>query len=179
MGYPFRARLEHEPRGNVAVIQMKDLDETNLLRIEGVTQVSLPKGKDHHLLHAGDLLFRSRGRSNGAALVPDGVGPAVLAAPMLLIRPHAVRPDYLCWFVNAPTTQTQFASLAEGTSVRMISAEALKTLEVPVPDEARQHAIARTAAIAQQEQVLVAEIAGLRRRLTAHRLMKFAHEAAR
>lgn len=177
MGYPFRSRLEHDPQGNVAVIQMKDIDDTNLLHAEDAFKVTLPKGKTHHLLRAGDLLFRSRGRSNGAAQVPEGIGPAVLAAPMLRIRPHSVLSAYLCWFINAPTTQVQLAALAEGTSVQMISAEALKTLDVPLPSLAAQQSIAQAASLAEQEQSLLTRIATLRQRLNTHLLMKFAHEA--
>jgi Type I restriction modification DNA specificity domain len=177
MGYPFRSRLEHDPKGTVAVIQMKDIDDANLLHAGKAVKVALPTGKTHHLLRAGDLLFRSRGRSNGAALVLDGIGPAVLSAPMLLIRPHDVLPAYLCWYINAPTTQAQLAALAEGTSVRMISAEALKALEIPLPSLAAQERIVRAAALAEQEQSLFARIATLRQCLTTHLLMKLAHEA--
>lgn len=179
MGYPFRSRLEHDPQGDVAVIQMKDIDDANLLHAEEAIRVTLPKGKTHHLLCAGDLLFRSRGRSNGAAQVLEGIGPAVLSAPMLLIRPHKVLPAYLCWYINAPATQAQLAALAEGTSVRMISAEALKSLSIPVPPLDEQRRIAEAAALAEQEQTLLARIAALRQRLTVHLLMKFAHEATR
>lgn len=179
MGYPFRSRLEHDPRGDVAVIQMKDIDDTNLLHPEDAIRVALPRGKTHHLLRAGDLLFRSRGRSNGAARVLDGIGPAVLAAPMLLIRPHGVLPEYLCWYINAPATQAQLAALAEGTSVRMISAEALKALDVPLPSPATQQRIVQAAALAGQEQALLFRIASLRQSLTTHLLMKLAHEATR
>jgi hypothetical protein len=175
MGYPFRSRLEHDPQGDVAVIQMKDIDDANLLHAAEASWVALPKGKTHHLLRAGDLLFRSRGRSNGAAQVLDDIGPAVLAAPMLLIRPHAVLPAYLCWYINAPATQAQLAALAEGTSVRMISAEALKALEVPLPSLATQQGIVQAAALADQEQTLLARIATLRQRLNTRLLMKLAH----
>jgi len=177
MGFPFRSRLEHDPRGDVAVVQMKDIDDANLLHAEETIRVTLPKGKTHHLLRAGDLLFRSRGRSNGAAQVLEGVGPAVLSAPMLLIRPRGVLPAYLCWHLNAPATQAQLAALAEGTSVRMISAEALKALDVPLPSLARQQRIAQAAALAEQEQALLARIATLRQRLTTDILMKSAREA--
>ena len=177
MGYPFRSRLEHDPQGDVAVIQMKDIDDANLLHAEETIRVALPKGKTHHLLRAGDLLFRSRGRSNGAAQVLEGIGPAVLAAPMLLIRPHDVLPAYLCWYINTPATQAQLAGLAEGTSVRMISAEALKALEVPLPSQAAQQRIAQAAALAEQEQTLLARIATLRQRQTTHQLMNAAQEA--
>lgn len=178
MGYPFRWRLEHDPRGGVTVIQMKDIDDANLLHFEEAIRVALPKGKTRHLLRAGDLLFRSRGRSNGVAQVPEGIGPAVLSAPMLLIRPHAVLPEYLCWYINTQATQTQLAALAEGTSVRMISAEALKALEIPLPSLVAQQRIAQAAALAEQEQSLLDRIATLRQRLTTHLLIKFAHEAA-
>ena len=81
MGYPFRSRLEPDPMGNVAVIQMKDIDEANQVRAEGAIRVALAGSKaHHHLLRAGDLLFRSRGRSNGAAEVANGIGPSVLPA---------------------------------------------------------------------------------------------------
>jgi hypothetical protein len=174
MGYPFRSRLEHDPQGDVAVIQMKDIDDTNLLHAEEAIRVTLPKGKAHHLLRAGDLLFRSRGRSNGAALVLEGIDSAVLAAPMLLIRPRSVLSGYLCWYLNAPATQSKLAALAAGTSVQMISAEALKTLDVPLPSALMQQRIAEAAALAEQEQSLLARIANLRQRLTTHMLMQLA-----
>lgn len=177
MGYPFRSRIEHDPQGDVAVIQMKDIDDANLLHAEDAIRVALPKGKTHHLLRGGDLLFRSRGRSNGVAQVLEGVGPAVLAAPMLLIRPHSVLPAYLCWYLNARATQAQLAALAEGTSVQMISAEALKSLPVPMPSPDVQHRIAEAAALADHEQSLLARIASLRQRMNAHLLMKLADEA--
>lgn len=59
----------------------------------------------------------------------------------------------------------------------MISAEALKALDVPLPSLAAQQRIAQIAAMAEQEQSLLASIATLRQRLTTHILMQSAHEA--
>lgn len=177
MGYPFRSRLEHDPSAAVAVIQMKDIDDENRLHTATAIKVALPEGKERHLLRPGDLLFRSRGRSNGAALVLDDIGVAVLAAPLLLIRPHRVLPEYLCWFLNAAATQAQLATLAAGTSVQMISAEALKALEVPVPPAELQGHIAAAARLVQQERLLMSEIAARRQRLTGHLLMQHARKA--
>jgi hypothetical protein len=179
MGYAFRSRLEHDPHGTVAVIQMKDIDDENVVHGEVATRVTLPTGTGHHRLRAGDLLFRSRGRTNSVALVPDGLDDAVLAAPMLRIRPRAVRPDYLYWYLNAPATQAQLAALSEGTSVRMISAETLKMLDVPVPDGSVQQRIAQLASLAEREHRLHLAVASRRERLAQHLLMTFAHEAAR
>ena len=174
MGYPFRSRLEHDPAGDVAVIQMKDIDDANLLHAEDAIKVSLPEGKGHHLIHEGDLVFRSRGRSNSVALVAAGIGEAVLAAPMLLIRPRTVLPAYLHWFINLPATQANLAALAEGTSVRMISKDALLDVDVPVPSMSRQRRIVDVAVLALREQLLIAEFAAQRKRLTEGVLMRYA-----
>ena len=179
MGFPFRSRVKHDAAGDVAVIQMKDIDDTNLLHIESAIKTALPGAKAHHLLREGDLLFRSRGRSNSAALVPLNIGRAVLAAPMLLIRPHldVVLPAYLCWLINSPDMQAQLAAMSEGTSVRMISTEALKNIELPLPDLKRQQRIVETAELSNREQALIEEIASQRQRLITNILMQFAQKA--
>ena len=174
MGYPFRSRLEHEPAGDVAVIQMKDIDDAELRNVQGAIRVLLPEGKAHHLVHEGDLIFRSRGRSNSVALVTADIGRAVLAAPMLLIRPRGVVPAYLMWFINLPATQAALASLSEGTSVRMISKEAIQDLNVVVPSLARQRQIVEVATLEHQEAALLADLAAQRKRLIDGVLMRYA-----
>ncbi|WP_432215053.1 hypothetical protein, partial [Salmonella enterica] len=42
MGYSFRSRLETDAGGDVAVIQMKDIDDANLLHPEGLARVQMP-----------------------------------------------------------------------------------------------------------------------------------------
>ena len=179
MGYPFRSRLEHDSKGEVSVVQMKDIDAANLVHVDRAIRVSLPEGKAHHLLRPGDLLFRSRGQNNGTAQVSDGIGEAVVAAPILRIRPRSVLSEYLCWFLNSPLAQLQLASLAAGTSVRMISAEALKDLDVPVPPKTVQHRVAESAALADREQSLMVRIAAERHRLTTHYLIQHAQRTSR
>jgi len=179
MGYPFRTRLEQDPAGDVAVIQMKDVEVANLVRVEQAIRVSLPRGKSHHLLRPGDLLFRSRGQSNGAAQVSEGIGAAVVSAPILRIRPHSVLSEYLCWFLNSPLAQSQLAAVAVGTSVRMISAEALKDLEIPLPTETVQRRIAEAAALAERERSLTARIGSEQHRLTTHLLTRHARRTSR
>lgn len=173
LGYPFRSRLEPDQDGDVAIVQMKDIDDTDLLQFTGVIRVALPARSDRHLLRAGDLLLRSRGRSNGVALVPDNPPAAILAAPMVRIRPDTSRvmPSYLHWYLNSPAGQAHIVGLAEGTSVMMISVEKIKDLEVPLPALPRQAAIAEVAQMAQREHQLLSEIARLRQRATTHLLM--------
>lgn len=179
MGYSFRSRLEHDPDGDVAVIQMKDLDDANAVRVAGALRLVDPGLPRSHFLEPGDILFRSRGRNNHAALVPDGLGTAILAAPLLRVRSTRALPEYLCWFLNAPSTQGALASRAAGTSVPMVSLQTLAELDVPLPSLDTQRAIARAGALAHREERLAAQVARLRWRHTEQLLMAFAYEATR
>lgn len=177
MGFPFRSRLEHDAAGAIAVVQMKDIDDANLLHVEEAVRVDLTDIKEHHLIREGDLVFRSRGRTNSVSLVSADVGPAVLAAPMLLIRPVDVLPAYLLWYINLPATQATLASQAEGTSVRMISKAALEALEMPVPSRRKQELIVEAADLATTEQHLMEQIAQKRKRLADGVLLRYARNA--
>ncbi len=174
MGYPFRSRLEHDATGAIAVVQMKDIDDASLVHVEDAVRVDLADVKEHHLIRPGDLVFRSRGRTNSVALVSADIGPAVLAAPMLLIRPVEVLPAYLLWYINLPAIQAALAAQAEGTSVRMISKAALEALEMPVPSRRKQQLIVEVSELATAEQGLLEQIARERKRLADGILMRYA-----
>ncbi|QXP87475.1 restriction endonuclease subunit S [Methylococcus capsulatus] len=178
MGYSFRSRLEADAQGDVAVIQMKDIDDANLLHPEGLVRVQMPDLKDRHLVQAGDLLFRSRGATNSAALVGGGLGRAVLAAPMLLLRPktEVVEPAYLQWFINHPSTQATLAAQAAGTSVKMIGKGALDQLEVVLPPLEKQRRIVEVAQLASREAALLEKLRGRRKALLEGILLRSAEE---
>lgn len=166
MGYSFRSRLEVDAEGDVAVIQMKDINDSNLLHLKGVAHIQMPDLKDRHLVQQGDLLFRSRGGSNSASLVAASLGRAVLAAPMLLIRPQteSVDPAYLQWFINQPDTQNTLAMQAAGTAVKMISKAALEQLPIAIPPLQDQRRIVEISRLAAREAELMQAL--MRRRKT-------------
>lgn len=178
MGYSFRSRLETDAGGDVAVIQMKDIDDANLLHPEGLARVQMPDLKDRHLVQEGDLLFRSRGVTNSAALVGGGLGRAVLAAPMLLIRPktEVVEPAYLQWFINHPATQAVLAGQAAGTAVKMIGKRVLDDLQVVLPPLEKQRLIVEVARLASREVALLEELRGRRKALLEGILLREAQE---
>lgn len=181
MGYPFRARLERDPSADVAVIQMKDIDEANLLHTEDLDRTSMPDFKDRYLICANDLIFRSRGQTNTAALVAADPGRAVLAAPMMMIRVTTpkVLPAYLNWFINQPTTQARLTRALEGTSVKMISKAALGTLEISVPPVQKQQQIVELAALGNREQQLMRELTRLQKTYVEGILMRYAQNTRR
>ena len=180
MGYTFRSRLEPEMDGDVAVIQMKDIDESNLLHPEGLARIRMPELKDRHLVQEGDLMFRSRGVTNTAALVAGNLGRSVLAAPMMLIRPDTerVQAEYLLWFINQASIKKILSVQAAGTAVKMISKAALEQLEVSVPPLKTQKSIVEIGHLATLEAQLATKLMDRRKVLIDGALMKRARETA-
>ena len=155
--------------------EIKQIEEySDLLHVEDAARVNLADFSNHHVIRKGDLVFRSRGKRNSVALVSVDLGLAVLAAPMLLIRPVDVLPAYLLWYINLPTTQAALAAQAEGTSVRMISKAALEALEIPIPSLRKQRLIVQASEMATAEQKLLEQIVKEKRRLADGVLLRYA-----
>lgn len=178
MGYPFRSRLQHDAAGAIAVVQMKDIDYASMLHLEDAVRVNMPDFNEQHLLRRGDLVFRSRGRTNSVALISEDVGPAVLSAPMLLIRPVEVLPAYLLWYINLPCIQAALAAQAEGTAVRMISKAALEQLDIAIPPLPTQRRIVEIGQLASLEARIASELLDRRKALINGILMHKAQDAA-
>lgn len=175
IGYPFRGRVVQQANGNVVVIQLKDIGDDGRLDLNDSVRVALPDLGQHHLLRRGDILLRSRGKTNVVAIFDREAERAVLAAPLILIRPQVnVWPAYLAWFFNSPTTQASLARLAIGTSQQIINAEAVKQLDVPLPSMEQQKAIAEIGALAREEGQLSTELLARRRHLIEARLLRAA-----
>lgn len=176
VGYSFRVRLDFLDRGGVAVVQMKDLTEENFVDCTNLTRVNIKNVKKHHLLRAGDLIFRSRGQVTTAAILTEDVGTAVVASPLLRIRvdERVVSPEYLTWYISQPSSQAFLASRAKGTSQKVVGKQALESLEVIVPPLERQRTIVELAGLAVREQNLIKRIAERRKYYISQKLTKLA-----
>jgi len=173
MGYSFRSRLELNAAGDVAVIQMKDIDELNSLHLESFVRIEMPELREKHLVQVGDILFRSRGNSYAAVVVEGCLGRTVLAAPMMLIRIHvsSIESAYLQWFINQPTTQKTLTAQAAGTAVKMISKAALEQLVIAVPPLEIQQRIVEIGCLASLEARITDQLMDRRKMLVERILM--------
>lgn len=176
LGYSFRSRIEAKGTGAVAVIQMKDLTADNCVDCSGLTQVDMALPKAHHVARPGDLIFRSRGATATSAILTDDPGVAVVSAPLLRIRvdERVLLPEYLNWFISQAPAQSYLASRATGSAPKMITKEALESLEVFIPSLERQRVIAGLAALAEEEQDLLRRLAVKRRQFASTVLMQMA-----
>lgn len=176
IGYSFRSRLEASGAGTVAVIQMKDLTDDNLVDCRGLALVEAEHPKDHHIVRPGDLVFRSRGLLTTSAILRDDPGVAIVSAPLLRIRVKGktVLPEYLNWFLSQAPAQSFLASRAIGTAQKMITKEALESLEVDIPSIQRQRMITELAVLAAEEHALLNKLATKRGQYISTILMKLA-----
>lgn len=161
MGFPFRSRLDSDNKGNVSVIQMKDITENGRFDSDNLIRTNLNHIEERHLIKMGDIVLRSRGQTNKCALVNKDIGTTVVSAPLLIIRVSsgAVLPAYLAWYINQPTTQNYLASHARGTSVPMISKQIVEPLPVTVPSIKCQRKIVELSDMAKKEQELLKQLA--------------------
>ena len=159
-GVTFRSRIEASKNGNIRVIQMKDLGDDNLVHLDNSIQIIHPKPRPNQLAKSGDIIFRSRGQTNTAALLQEDVENTIVAAPLFRVQPDIkkVLPEYLVWWINQPASQAYLASRSKGTSVNMVGKQALETLEIKLPPLPQQQKITRIVNLARQEQQILEQI---------------------
>ena len=156
------------------VIQMKDFSADNRIDCEKLTLIEIQNLKERQMVQINDLIFRSRGFRNSAALIDRELKNTTVAAPLLRVRIHdaSVLPAYLCWFINLPVSQSFLQRHATGTAMKMIGKKALETLEVHIPSIPIQHRIIELSRLADREQHILEGLSVKRKQLVDSKLMR-------
>lgn len=177
MGYTFRSRLESSEDGEIAVIQMKDLRDDNIISNDTLTKLDMATMREHLFVQPGDLVFRSRGQVNTAAIVPENPVKTIVSAPLLRIRitkTDLIIPAYLKWYINQKDAQNFLNSRTEGTLLKMISKQVLEDLEIIIPTLEKQRRIVELAALFAREQFLLHTLIDKREQYLSTRLIQIA-----
>lgn len=167
--------LRPSPSGKITYLQASDLQmspsEKTTLKVDFVPKLS------RYMLQQGDILFAGKGTKYLCQTFNLNI-QAVPSTTLYIIRPDRkqVLPEYLCWFLNLPQTETTIKATQVGSSMPMIPKSALEELEVPVPDLATQSHILEIANLQQREQQLLSAIAEKRTQITNQILYKFINE---
>ena len=164
-GYTARGRLEQIPEGGRPAIQLRDVGPHGDVSDGPPQRYDLADLSDRYLVRGGEVIFRSRGAPNTAAVVGAELSePAAVIVPLIIMRPDQKRvlPAYLAWAINQPDAQRRLGSEAQGTSLRMIPKAVLERLDIPLPDLETQHHIATVDALARREGGLLRELADRR-----------------
>ena len=176
MGTNFRSGHEASGSDGLFVVQMKDLNNSSV-RIDTLEKLNLKPPRNVTFLKPGDIIFRSRGRTTTAVVVPRNIGKAVLSAPLFLVRvkdTSRVLPGYLCWYINQTPAQRFLYQRTEGSALKMITLRHLGELEIPVPALEIQDKIEKIVAMQMKETALFEEIKQKRARYVEKILMRAA-----
>ena len=177
-GYPFRGKLKEVSTGNLSVLQLSDITDSFFIDLASAARTEQAEIKEQYLIQPGDIIFRSRGQTNTAAIVPAISQDTVSAAPLIQIRVTSpeVTPEYICWFINQPNAQAYLNRNAKGTSVRMIGRDALENLPITIPPLEKQREITAIAKLADHEQRLMERLREKKKQLISGILTQVASE---
>jgi len=135
-GHPLRGSIENIPNGEVAVVQMRDVDPEKALNTSELFRIDLSGRKKPDYLRRGDILFIGRGSRVFAVLIDEDLDKTVASPHFFIIRIKAgkpIQPAYLAWFINHTRAQKYFAKHMVGTVLPQINRVTLEELPVIVP----------------------------------------------
>ena len=135
-GQPLRGSIEHVPDGEVAVVQMKDVDPENGIQKDRCYRINLTGRKKPDYLRLGDILFVGRGYRIFAVLVDEDLKQTVASPHFFILRikpENPIRPDYLVWYINHTRAQRYFSKHVAGTALPHINRQTLEDLPVILP----------------------------------------------
>ena len=135
-GQPLRGSIENVPDGEVAVVQMKDVDPENGLQKDRCYRINLTGRKKPDYLRQGDILFVGRGYRIFAVLIDEDLTQTVASPHFFILRiksERLVQPDYLAWYINHTRAQRYFSKHVAGTALPHINRQTLEDLPVILP----------------------------------------------
>lgn len=169
-GHSFRKKPEHNPGGNVFVVQPKDISSDGILDAQNLCRANLaPK----RFLQKGDVLLINRGRFT--ASVFDGTldAPCVATSAFMILTPKnlaQILPDYLALYLNSTEGKNCFKRLNETTTIPFISRGNLESIVIPVPPIEKQKQLAALERTKQRYTQLTTRKTELLNRIINHQL---------
>ena len=163
--------LRPSPTGTIAYLQVRDLQmqipEKTTDKVDFVPKLRT------YLLQKGDLLFAGKGNNYLCKTFNLDI-QAVPSTTLYMIRPNReqVLPEYLCWFLNLPQTESIVKATQVGSSIPLIHKSSLEELEIPVPALNIQSRTLEIASLQQRERQLLETIAEKRALITNQILYK-------
>ena len=165
-GYLFRGKVKPDPAGGVRVVQIKDIDADQKIRVGDLTPVNLDR-PDPYMTRSGDVLFLNRGHRLYPVVVPDVAANTIATGYFFILRPNArlIVSEYLAWALNQPDFQDSLRPYLRGSHIPMVSRTDVEGLRIDVPPLDVQRRILMLNNLLEDERRLSAAIYERRRQL--------------
>lgn len=135
-GHSFRKRIEPDESGDVSVVQMGDIQADGVLNLSELVSTRFEGARPECWLDPGDVVLGSRGGALPATLISKGLGNAIAASSILIIRPEreVLDPGYLVWFLNYPSLgQRQLLANQQGSNIQTVNPKGLADIKIHLP----------------------------------------------
>ncbi len=141
-GFQFRGKVEAADDANVAVIQIKDIDDRLKVQVQDLLPVKLDNPEPYRVTQ-GDVLFLSRGHRQYAASVSEPVRDTVATGYFFILHPDQdmIRSDFLAWSINQPEFQDSLRPFTRGSHMPLVSKSDFQDLTIGLPTLAVQDRI--------------------------------------
>ncbi len=166
-GYPLRGAVDELEGGDVAIIQMRNVDAETGINWTEVQRITLPSKRPPTFLEAGDIIFTTRGTRNFALTLDDIEGPAVCSPHFFVIRvsdANLIEPAFLAWQINQRPAQQYFQREATGSHILNIRREVIENLPLSIPPLATQRTLIALAKTASDERAALTKLIDNRNR---------------
>ncbi len=172
-GYLFKKRIELDKEGNVRVVQLKDVDESGIIRLDELQRIGLDKIDPENFLNSGDVLFKAKTNHPVAAVVKDPLPNTIATAHYFIIsvKKADVLPAYLAWYLNQRPAQVFFEKHAGGTRIQVVNKQVLGEFEVEIPEFSVQEKIVKVYELHQRELFLLNSIKNQRNLMISVQLL--------
>lgn len=172
-GYSFRSGVQHDPSGDLAVLQGRDVDASVLYVTPSPEGWSLIQSSDirsaaEHVIVKGDVLLMARGARNYAVVVDEDLPhPTLAVSSFHVLKANRARvvPVFLAWLLNQESSQSHFRANNTGTTIPMVNLDMLKALPLKLPPLPQQLQIAAIIRLSHHERQLMNELAEQRQLL--------------
>ena len=160
-GYPLRGAVDELTSGDVAIVQMRNVDADSGVNWSEVQRIALPSKRPPAFLAVGDIIFTTRGTRNFALALDTVEGQAVCSPHFFVIRvldANRIAPAFLAWQINQRVAQEYFQREATGSHILNIRREVIENLPVALPPVATQHIIVALAEAAHAERAALTRL---------------------
>jgi hypothetical protein len=165
-GHTFRGSIHEDPKGNIPVLQIKDLKDQVMLTADNLPRINWQSTKAIATVQPGDILLPARGEYYRASVL-QGDEPVIATSQLFVLRLTSIdiTPEYLGWYMNQRVAQNYFLTHRSGTSMPMLNKQSLGALPVEVPPLATQEKIVSVQRCWEQEKQLTEKLLANREQL--------------
>jgi restriction endonuclease S subunit len=146
-GYAFRGSIDDNPKGNILVLQAKNISTNqDVVDTSELVTISDKTLRAPYFVSRNDILLVSRGAGAGsfrAATFTSETSNVMPSSSLHIIRIKdvTVLPKYLCLYLNSNEGQKELSQIVTGATIQSILVSNLQNLQIPAPSVQTQKLI--------------------------------------